>query len=79
MATQPVCVKKAPYILELEAGTYWWCSCGKSADQPFCDGSHENTDFSPVKFELKEKTKVKLCGCKHTQDAPHCDATHKGL
>lgn len=79
MANQPVCAKKSPYILELEAGTYWWCSCGRSNDQPFCDGSHEWTDFLPVKFELQEKTKVKLCGCKQTQDAPHCDATHKGL
>lgn len=77
--TEPVCAQKNPYIKELEAGTYWWCSCGRSANQPFCDGSHEGTEFVPVKLELAQKTKVGLCGCKKTGNAPRCDGTHKTL
>ena len=77
--SEPVCAQKAPYVLELEAGDYWWCRCGKSKKQPFCDGSHKDTDFSPMKFSLTEKTKVWLCGCKRTNKPPYCDGTHKSL
>ena len=70
--------QKGPYIVELEEGReYWWCACGRSADQPFCDGSHQGTEFTPVKLELSEKTKVWLCGCKHSSDKPLCDGSHK--
>lgn len=75
----PVCAQKAPYAMELEAGDYFWCACGKSKKQPFCDGSHKGGEFSPVKFTLKEKTKVWLCGCKQSKNKPHCDGTHKTL
>ena len=77
--SEPVCAQKTPYALELEAGDYWWCSCGRSADQPFCDGSHKNTDFEPLKFTITEKKKYALCGCKHTANPPFCDRTHKEL
>ncbi len=77
--TEPVIAQKFPYVLELEAGEYWWCACGRSANQPFCDGSHKDTDITPVKFTLTEKTKVWLCGCKRTSDKPFCDGTHKSL
>jgi CDGSH-type Zn-finger protein len=77
--TAPDTPQKAPYGLDLEAGTYWWCACGKSARQPFCDGSHKGTEFTPAEFTLKEKTKVWLCGCKHTQSKPYCDGTHSKL
>ena len=77
--SDPVCAQKAPYTLELEAGDYWWCSCGKSANQPFCDGSHKDTDFAPMKFSLTEKTTVWLCGCKRTNKPPYCDGTHKNI
>lgn len=75
----PDIAQKAPYALELEAGTYYWCACGRSKKQPFCDGSHRDTDFSPIKFELAEPIKVWLCGCKHTATAPFCDGAHKKL
>ena len=77
--SDPVIAQKAPYALELEAGTYYWCACGKSKTQPFCDGSHKGSEFSPIKFELTEKTKVWMCGCKHSAKKPYCDGTHKTL
>lgn len=77
--SEPVCAQKTPYAVELEAGDYWWCSCGRSADQPFCNGSHKETDFEPLKFSLTEKAKVYLCGCKHTKTPPYCDGSHNNL
>jgi CDGSH-type Zn-finger protein len=77
--SEPDIVQKAPYTEELEPGSYWWCACGKSKNQPFCDGSHKGTDFQPVKFELTESTKVWLCGCKHSCGKPFCDGSHKKL
>ncbi|WP_412768544.1 CDGSH iron-sulfur domain-containing protein [Methylocaldum szegediense] len=71
--------QKAPYALELRPGKYWWCSCGRSAKQPFCDGSHKGTEFSPVPFELSETKKVWLCGCKSSEKKPMCDGTHNRL
>ncbi|MDP5169792.1 MAG: CDGSH iron-sulfur domain-containing protein [Bacteroidia bacterium] len=75
----PKIVQKAPFALELEAGTYFWCSCGESQNQPFCDGSHKGSDFKPTKFVLEEDKKVFLCGCKHSANAPFCDGKHKAL
>ena len=75
MAT-PECPQKAPYAVELEPGTYWWCACGRSKTQPFCDGSHKGTDFGPVKLEMSEAGKVWLCGCKRSADQPMCDGSH---
>lgn len=75
----PIIVQKKSFPVELEAGTYWWCACGKSNNQPFCDGSHKGTDFVPVKFVLEEAKRVSLCGCKYSQNKPFCDGTHKGL
>ena len=77
--SDPMVAQKQPYNLELEPGTYWWCACGRSQSQPFCDGSHKSTDFTPLKFELTENTKVWLCGCKHSGDKPFCDGAHKKL
>ena len=77
--SDPVVAQKQPYPMELEAGTYWWCACGRSKNQPFCDGAHEGTDFQPVEFTLKEKSTVYLCGCKWTADAPFCDGAHEAL
>ncbi|MDE2090227.1 MAG: CDGSH iron-sulfur domain-containing protein [Gammaproteobacteria bacterium] len=76
---EPVIAQKSPYALELEPGTYWWCACGKSRTQPFCDGSHKGSEFSPLELVLTEKTKVWLCGCKHSGKRPYCDGTHKKL
>ena len=77
--SEPVIAQKAPYPVELEPGNYWWCACGKSQNQPFCDGSHKDTEFTPLKIEITETTKVYLCGCKHSNDMPFCDGSHNKL
>ena len=77
--TDPKIAAKQPAVLELEPGTYYWCACGRSANQPFCDGSHKGTEFTPKEFKLKERKKVALCQCKHTANAPFCDGTHNKL
>lgn len=70
---------KEPAVLTLEPGTYYWCSCGRSQNQPFCDGSHEGTAFEPVAFEISETKQVALCQCKRTSTPPYCDGSHKNL
>ncbi|MDI6804034.1 MAG: CDGSH iron-sulfur domain-containing protein [Bacteroidota bacterium] len=77
--TEPKIAQKAPFVLELEPGKYYWCACGLSTNQPFCNSSHKNTDLKPEIFEIKEKTKIALCGCKQTKTKPKCDRTHKTL
>ena len=77
--TKGVCVQKSPYAVELEAGDYYWCSCGLSKKQPFCDGSHKGSEFTPVKFTLEQKETKYLCGCKATGNGPFCDGTHNKL
>jgi CDGSH-type Zn-finger protein len=80
MSDAPKIAQKAPYKVELEAGkTYFWCACGQSANQPFCDGSHKGSSFVPMKFTADEGKTGWLCGCKHSANAPFCDGTHKGL
>lgn len=76
---EPKIAQKQPFGMEMEPGTYWWCQCGRSDDQPFCDGSHKDTEFQPVKQEIDEKKKVWWCGCKHTGTPPFCDGSHKDL
>lgn len=77
---EPTIAQKAPYPVQLEAGkTYYWCQCGKSKNQPFCDGSHKDTEFSPVEFTADKTETVFLCGCKHTKHAPRCDGSHSKL
>ncbi len=72
--------QKAPYAVEVEAGKkYFWCACGRSAKQPFCDASHSGTGLTPVKFEPAESGTVWFCGCKGTKSQPTCDGTHKSL
>ena len=77
--SDPVIADRLPAVLELEAGTYYWCSCGRSSKQPFCDGSHSGTDFAPLELELEEPKRFALCKCKHTAKPPYCDGTHAGL
>lgn len=76
---EPKIAQKAPYAVEVNPGTYWWCACGLSKSQPFCDGSHKGTEFSPLEVKIEEKKTVHFCGCKHTKTPPFCDGTHKGL
>ncbi|NEP00336.1 MAG: CDGSH iron-sulfur domain-containing protein [Symploca sp. SIO2E9] len=77
--SQPTIAAKQPSILELEPGTYYWCTCGKSSRQSFCDGSHQGTEFQPMQFKVEEKQKVAVCDCKYSNNPPFCDGTHAKL
>lgn len=70
---------KLPAVLDLAPGVYFWCACGKSKRQPFCDDSHEGTDFEPTAFEITEQKRVALCVCKHAGKKPFCDGSHRNL
>lgn len=75
----PKIADRRPSVSELEPGTYAWCACGSSNKQPFCDGSHKGTIFTPKVFTLTAKTKVALCMCKHSKNGHLCDGSHKTL
>ena len=78
--SNPAIAKKGPFVVELEEGhNYFWCTCGRSEKQPFCDGSHKDTEFTPLKFTAEDTKKYGLCGCKHTKNAPFCDREHSNL
>lgn len=78
--SNPVVAATAPIGVEVEAGkSYWWCSCGKSAKQPFCDGSHKGSEFLPRQYTAEATKTVYFCACKATQNAPLCDGSHKAL
>ena len=80
MSEKAVIAQKAPYATEVEAGkTYYWCACGKSNTQPFCDGSHKGSEIEPVAFEAEKSETVYLCGCKQANNKPFCDGSHKNL
>lgn len=76
---QPTITAKQPTVLELEPGTYYYCTCGNTKNKAFCDGSHQGTRFAPMQFTLEEKQKVALCMCKRTNNSPYCDGTHSKL
>ena len=76
----PESAQKAPIGVDVEEGkSYFWCACGRSQNQPFCDGSHKGSEFTPLKFTATENGKKFFCCCKRTSGAPLCDGTHKTL
>jgi len=77
--TDPVIAQRAPYMKDEDAGLYFWCACGQSKNQPYCDGSHKGSGISPVKVNLDEDKKVAWCGCKHSGNKPFCDGSHRNL
>lgn len=69
-----------PYMVDVEAGqSYFWCSCGESANQPYCDGSHKGSEFTPVKYVADKDGRVAFCGCRRSGGKPTCDGTHRNL
>ena len=77
---EPNIAQKAPFPVDVTAGKkYFWCACGKSANQPFCDGSHSDKEFTPVAYEADKDRTLYFCGCKRTAGAPLCDGTHSSL
>ena len=80
MSDEAVVAQTGPYTVELKAGEeYWFCRCGRSKTQPFCDCSHEGTGFEPLMFTTDRTGLYNLCGCKATDDEPYCDGTHNLL
>ena len=74
---KPIFAAKTPVKVTLEPGTYFWCACGRSKNQPFCDGSHKKVGLSPIVFKVEEKIDYWLCQCKHSKNKPFCDGTHR--
>lgn len=78
--SQPHAAGKTPIPVDVEAGkTYWWCTCGLSSKQPFCDGSHKAGPFTPMNWTAPETKKAFFCACKATKNSPLCDGSHNAL
>jgi CDGSH-type Zn-finger protein len=74
----PIIVRNGPLIVHVDAGkTYFWCACGQSKLQPFCDGTHAGSGLGPIAYMPARSGEVGLCGCKLSTKAPHCDGAHK--
>jgi len=78
--SEPKVAKKGPYAVEVEAGkTYYWCACGLSAAQPFCDGSHKSVGAAPTAYAAEKSGEVHFCGCKRSGNKPLCDGSHRDI
>jgi CDGSH-type Zn-finger protein len=77
---EPTVAQKAPFPVDVEEGKkYFWCACGLSSNQPFCDGSHQGGEFTPLAYQADESRTLYFCGCKHTEGAPLCDGSHNSI
>ncbi|MDZ7766842.1 MAG: CDGSH iron-sulfur domain-containing protein [Melioribacteraceae bacterium] len=76
---EPKLPQKSPYVMKVAPGKYAWCACGRSSNQPYCDGSHKGTGFSPVIEEIADEKQVAWCGCKRSGNKPFCDGTHSKI
>ncbi len=80
MSAVPEIGGRQPLAVDVEAGkSYWWCACGRSKKQPFCDGSHKGTQFTPVEWKAAKAEQAWFCACKRTGNRPLCDGSHKRL
>jgi CDGSH-type Zn-finger protein len=77
--SEPECPQKAPYVVDEQPGDKFWCACGRSAGQPYCDGSHAGTGIMPVRVAIDQAQKVAWCGCKRSGRSPYCDGSHRNL
>jgi CDGSH-type Zn-finger protein len=76
----PIVAQRGPFGFKVEAGQkYFWCACGRSKGQPFCDGSHRGTGLTPVMFAAEKSEEVWFCGCKASGAKPFCDGSHNRL
>ena len=80
MVSTPEIGGRQPLPIDVEVGkSYWWCACGRSKKQPFCDGSHKGTGFAPVEWKGGKAEQAWFCACKRTGSRPMCDGSHKKL
>jgi len=76
--SKPIIAGYSPSVHDCEPGTYYWCTCGHSSNQPFCDGTHrEKSELKSLKVEVERRSRIAFCMCKQTKTPPYCDGSHK--